>query len=200
MNPSAAPRRAVRRQAGALLAGLLLAACSSLPPAPPPARGSLHDFALEARFALRVSQPDAAPQTAGGRLSWEHRAGNNRILIANPLGVGIAEIDTTPALPRLRTADGTVRESADADELMAAATGERLPVLRLPAWLLGRGDATSLIERDDRQRPTRLAEAGWQVDYAYDDDSADALPARVTLRRDDAIELRLRIEEWREAP
>lgn len=200
MNPFIAPRCAVRRQAGALLAGLLLAACSSLPPAPPPARDSLRDFALEARFALRVSPPGAAPQTAGGRLSWEHRAGNNRILIANPLGVGIAEIDTTPALSRLRTVDGTVRESADADELMAAATGERLPVLRLPAWLLGRGDVTSLIERDDRQRPTRLAEAGWQVDYAYDDDSADALPARVTLRRDDAIELRLRIEEWREAP
>jgi outer membrane lipoprotein LolB len=200
LSPPVAPRGAVGRLAGALLAGLLLAACSSLPPTPPPARDSLHDFALEARFALRVNQPDAAPQTAGGRLSWEHRAGNNRILIANPLGIGIAEIDTTPALSRLRTTDGTVRESADADELMEAATGERLPVLRLPAWLLGRGDATSLIERDDQQRPTRLAEAGWQIDYAYDDTAADALPARVTLRRADAIELRLRIEEWREIP
>jgi len=180
------------------LAGLLLAACTTLAPAPPPARDSLHDFALEARFALRISPPDGAPQTAGGRLSWQHRAGDNHILIANPLGIGIAEIDATPELSRLRTADGAVRESFDADELMAAATGERLPVLRLPAWLLGRGDATSQIEYDDQQRPSRLSEAGWQVDYVYDDSAADALPARVTLRRAEAIELRLRIEAWRE--
>jgi len=197
LKPAIAPQSALRLACA--LAGLWLAACASLPPIPPPARDRLHDFALEARFALRVSH-DGAPKTAGGRLSWERKASGNRILIANPLGIGLAEIDASPALSRLRTADGGERESADADELMEAATGERLPVLRLPEWLLGRGDAESLIERDDRQRPTRLIEAGWQVDYAYDDDSADALPARVTLRRGDAIELRLRIETWREAP
>ena len=43
-------------------------------------------------------------------------------------------------------------------------------------------------------------EAGWQVDYAYADDTPDALPERVTLRRADEIELRLRIEEWKTAP
>jgi len=197
---SFAPRGAVGRLAGALLVGLLLAACASLPPTPLPARDSLYDFALEARFALRVTPADAESQTASGRLSWEHRGGNNRILVANPLGVGVAEIDATPALSRLRTADGAVRESADAEELMAAVSGERLPVLRLPDWLLGRGGAASQIERDAQERPIRLSEAGWQVDYAYDDGAADALPARVTLRRADAIELRLRIEEWRQAP
>lgn len=195
------PRRAAVRLACALLAGIALSACSTLPPPPLPARENLRDFALEGRFALRVSRADAAPQTAGGRLSWEHRGGNDRILIANPLGYGVAEIETTPALSRLRTADGKIRESADADELMEAATGERLPVSRLPAWLLGRSSAgTLLIERDEQQRPTSLSEAGWQIDYAYDDLAATALPARITLRRADEIELRLRIEEWREAP
>ncbi|HEX6733445.1 MAG TPA: lipoprotein insertase outer membrane protein LolB, partial [Azonexus sp.] len=110
MRPSVPPLRAAGRLAALLLAGLTLAACSSLPPPPLPARDSVRDFALDARFALRVSRPDAAPQTAGGRLSWEHRAGGDRILIANPLGVGVAEIETTPALSRLRTSDGTVRE------------------------------------------------------------------------------------------
>ncbi len=198
MSPSLAPYGA--RRAGLLLTGLLLTACAALPPAPLPARDSLSDFALEARFALRVERPDAAPQTAGGRLSWEHRAGNDRILIANPLGIGIAEIDAAPGLARLRTADGTVRESDDADALMEAATGERLPVARLPAWLLGRGGSAGTLERDGQQRPLRLAEAGWRIDYAYDDFAADALPARITLRRAEAVELRLRIEEWRVAP
>lgn len=200
MRSSVSPHRAAARLASALLAALALGACSTLPPPALPARESLRDFALEARFALRVSRPDAAPQTAGGRLSWEHRRGNDRILIANPLGYGVAEIETTPALSRLRTADGTIRESADADELMEAATGERLPVARLPAWLLGRSSSTSYIERDGQQRPTSLSEAGWRIDYAYDDAAAGALPTRITLRRADDVELRLRIEEWREAP
>ena len=47
---------------------------------------------------------------------------------------------------------------------------------------------------------TQLREAGWQIDYAYDDDAAAALPARLTLSRDQEIELRLRIEEWKESP
>lgn len=192
-------RGAARLFAG-LFAGVILSGCSTLPQPPAPARDSLHDFALDARFALRVSRPDEAVQTAGGRLSWEHRAGKDRILIANPLGYGVAEIETTPALSRLRTADGKIRESADAEELMAAATGERLPVARLPAWLLGRSSAPANIQRDSQQRPSRLHEARWQIDYAYDDDSASALPTRITLRRADEIELRLRIEEWREAP
>ncbi len=199
MKPLAPKHQGAARLAIALLASALLTACSSLPPPPAPARDSLRDFALEARFALRVSRPDEAPQTAGGRLSWAHHAGNNRILIANPLGYGVAEIETTPALSRLRTADGKIRESADADELMEAATGERLPVSRLPAWLLGRSSGT-YMQRDAQQRPTSLHEAGWQIDYAYDDSSASALPARITLRRADEIELRLRIEEWRETP
>jgi outer membrane lipoprotein LolB len=200
LTPAAPTRRAAARLAGALLGGLTLAACSSLPPPPPPGRESLRDFALEARFALRVQRPEQAPQSAGGRLSWEHRAGRNRILIANPLGYGVAEIETTPERSQLRTADGKIRESADADELMEAATGERLPVARLPAWLLGRSSSDRRMERDGQQRPASLNEAGWQIEYDYDSESAAALPARITLRRADEIELRLRIEEWRELP
>jgi outer membrane lipoprotein LolB len=184
----------------ALFAGSLLASCTSLPPAALPTRNALGDFAFEARFALRANRPEQAPQTAGGRLSWEHRRGHDRILIASPLGYGIAEIEATPDLSRLRTADGKIRESADADELIEVATGERLPVSRLPAWLLGRSGGAAQIERDRQQRPTELREAGWQVEYAYDDASASALPSRITLRRDDEIELRLRIEEWRDTP
>jgi outer membrane lipoprotein LolB len=179
---------------------LLLTACAALPPVPPPARDHLADFTLEARFVLRLNPPGGEPQSAGGRLSWEHRANRDYILIANPLGVGIAEIDATPALSRLKTADGAVREADDADSLMAAATGERLPVAQLPAWLLGRSGPAGVLERDAQQRPLSLIEAGWRIDYAYDDFAADALPARITLRRAEVVELRLRIETWQALP
>jgi outer membrane lipoprotein LolB len=83
---------------------------------------------------------------------------------------------------------------------MEEVTGQRLPISRLPAWLLGRASTAAQIDKDEQQRPTQLREAGWQIDYAYDDDAAAALPARLTLSRDQEIELRLRIEEWKENP
>ena len=184
----------------ALLACSLLAACASAPQGPLAPRDQIGDFALEARFALRVSLPDKPPESSGGRLEWEHRNGNDRILISSPLGVGVAEIDVGPTRGRLRTADGQLRESADADALMEEVTGQRLPVRQLPGWLLGRSGSTSVVTSDSAGRPARLYEAGWQIDYSYPDDTPGALPTLVSLKRDSEIDLRLRIEEWRTAP
>ena len=182
---------------GAVFACSLLAACAVAPPGPLAPRDQIRDFTLEARFALRVSLPDRPPESSGGRLEWEHRNGYDRILISSPLGVGVAEIDVGPASGRLRTADGQLRESADADALLAEVTGQRLPVRQLPSWLLGRAGSASVVTSDSAGRPARLVEAGWQIDYAYPDDTPDALPTLVSLRRDSEIDLRLRIEEWR---
>ena len=187
------------RFSAALLAGGLLAGCASVPPEQSVPRDRVRDFALEARFALRISQPDKPPESSGGRLDWEHKNGRDRILIANPLGVGIAEIETGPALSRLHSGDGRYHESSDPDALIEQVTGQRLPIRQLPGWLLGRGDPAQ-IDNDANGRPARLQEAGWQVDYAYADDAPDALPERVTLRRASEIELRLRIEAWKTAP
>ena len=187
------------RFSAALLACSLLAGCASAPPGQQAARDQVRDFALEARFALRVSLADKPPESSGGRLDWEHKNGRDRILIANPLGVGVAEIETGPTLSSLRTGDGRHHQSSDPDELIEQVTGQRLPVRQLPGWLLGRGNPAS-IDNDARGRPARLIDAGWQVDYAYADDTPDALPERVTLRRADEIELRLRIEAWKTTP
>ena len=187
------------RFSAALLACGLLAGCASTPPERQMARDQVRDFALEARFALRVSLPDKPPESSGGRLDWEHKNARDRILIANPLGVGIAEIETGPTLSSLRTGDGRRHESSDPDELIEQVTGQRLPIRQLPEWLLGRGDPARM-ESDSSGRPTRLSEAGWQIDYIYPDSAPDALPERVTLRRDSEIELRLRIEAWKVAP
>lgn len=184
----------------ALLACGVLAGCAGAPPALLVGRDQVRDFALEARFVLRVSQPGGPPESSGGRLAWEHKNDKDRILISNPLGVGMAEIDVSPALSRLRTADGQVRESADADALMEDVTGHRLPVSRLPGWLLGRAGTPSIVVRDNAGRPARLSEDGWQIDYAYPDDMAGALPVGVNLTRSSEIDLRLRIEEWRAIP
>lgn len=200
MKRSLPARRIGSTLVASLLIASLLSACASVPPGTMPARDQVGDFALEARFVLRVSLPEQAAQSSGGRLSWTHKNGDNRILLSSPLGYGLAEIETAAGRSLLRTADGKTLESADSDALMEEVTGQRLPISRLPAWLLGRASNTAQIDKDEQQRPTQLREAGWQIDYAYDDDAAAALPSRLTLSRDQEIELRLRIEEWKENP
>ena len=188
------------RLAAACLVAALLAGCASAPPTPLPARDDVGEFAIDARFALRATVPGRPAESSGGRLEWEHRTGHDRILVANPLGVGIAEIDAGPGGARLKLADGRIHEGADPDLLLVEATGQRLPVRRLPDWLLGRGSGEARPSRDALGRPLALSEAGWEIAYSYIDTAAGALPATVTLVRPGEIELRLRIEEWRSLP
>lgn len=188
----------MRLRLALLLAASLLTACTSLPPARMAERDTLRDFVLEGRFALRVSMPGQAVQNSGGRLTWTHQKTGDRVLLASPIGYGLAEIETTPEISRLRTADGRTRESSDPDALIEDVTGQRLPISRLPTWLLGRSGGAALITRDPLGRPARLIEDGWQVDYSFEDEHPGALPARLTLSRPGEIELRLRIEAWKD--
>ncbi len=178
---------------------VLVAACAGTPK-PQAARDALDAFELEARFALRIQPPDRPLETSGGRLTWEHRDGRDRIFIANPLGIGLAEIDSTPGTARLVTADGQTRESDDADALMQEVTGERLPVRQLPSWLLGRPGPQGKLAHDPLGRPLTLTDQGWTLDFTYADSTPEALPDSMTLRRSEHIELRLRIEEWKTSP
>lgn len=183
-----------------LLAAGLLSSCAVQPPAALSARDQIRDFSLAGRFALRVTLAGQKPQSSGGRLTWTHQNRSDRILLASPLGYGLAELEITPELSRLRSAEGKTRESDDPDGLIEEITGQRLPVTRLPAWLLGRGGGDARIEPDAIGRPGSLREAGWQVDYIYDDDTPAALPSRLTISRNGEIELKLRVEEWKETP
>ncbi|MBS1141448.1 MAG: Outer rane lipoprotein LolB [Proteobacteria bacterium] len=183
-----------------LLATSLVAACAAVPPASLQHRDKIQDFSLEGRFALRVTMPGQAPQNSGGRLSWTHQNHSDRVLLSSPLGYGLAEIETTPELSRLRTAEGTQRESTDPDALIEEVTGQRLPVTRMPAWLLGRSGGRAQISPDPIGRPGQLLEDGWQVDYTYADETPAALPSRLNISRNGEIELKLRIEEWKETP
>ncbi|HLO63675.1 MAG TPA: lipoprotein insertase outer membrane protein LolB, partial [Azonexus sp.] len=91
----------------------LLVGCASVPPAALSPRDEVRNFSLDARFALRATLPGQAAQSSGGRLTWTHLHDSDRILVANPLGYGVAEIDAGPTLSRLRTADGKERQSGD---------------------------------------------------------------------------------------
>lgn len=192
----------MKRRLFLLAVATVLAACATPPRTPEalPGRTSLRDFALDGRFALRIERLGEPVQSANGRLSWAHQNGMDRVLLANPLGTGFAEIDIGPPLARLRLATGERREHPDADLLMQEVTGYALPVTRLAGWLLGRAGPDGDLVSDPFGRPSHLREAGWQIDYAYADELPGALPWRLDIRRADEVALILRIDEWREAP
>ena len=189
----------MKRLFAGLLGLALLAGCAPAPIQQLPARDALQDFVIEARFALKLTQPDGSQESAGGRLSWTHENGMDRVLLANPLGIGLAEIDAAPGRAVLRTGDGKVYQAEEPDQLLAEATGQPLPLSRLPAWLLGRAATAGTLERDAHTRPLRLQEDGWLIEYRYGDDNPDALPQQLQASGHN-IELRLRIETWKPHP
>jgi outer membrane lipoprotein LolB len=186
-----------------LLTGLLTASflggCALAPTLPPTPRDEIRNFTVDGRFALKITRADGQNENSGGRLSWTHENRTDRILLANPLGIGLAEIDSTPGKTRLRTGDGKTFEADDPDQLIAEVTGQPLPISHLPTWLVGRPNGDGQIERDPQGRPLSLLEAGWRIEYFYEDDNPDTPPTRLTAFGE-GMELRLRIETWKTSP
>lgn len=176
---------------------LLLLACSTPPMRPlEPLPTDTQDFAVSARFALRQEMPDGSQNSLAGRLEWSHAAGADQLLLADPLGRGIAELWRDSAGARLKLADGREFNAAEADTLLAQTLGYALPIRHMASWLAARRASA----RDAAGRPTHFVDGDWRIEYAYDDAGATH-PGRITLRYEGegklaGLELRLRIETW----
>lgn len=175
-----------------ILAAAFLASCAApqglrVAPGDP-----LSAYTMDARFGLRDRD-----SSYSGRLNWRHDERGDAVLVQDPFGGGVAELDAGPGRARMRLADGQVAEAADGRELMHRLTGVALPVRDLARWMTARGPLNgTAIDRDDRGRIVRLEGDGWRIDYRYDDDAPDALPSRIVAANGLGIELRLAIESW----
>jgi outer membrane lipoprotein LolB len=185
-----------------LVALCLLSACASSPRqmGELPAREALREFALEARFSLKIERVGEVVQQVSGRLSWQHQNESDHVFLANPFGSGVADIEMRPRHSSLHMANGEVRQHEDADLLMQDVTGYALPVSRLAPWLLGRAGVDGHLVLDSFGRPGRLQEAGWLIEYLYADEHPGALPLRLEISRASEVKLTLRIDEWQALP
>ena len=111
--------------------------------------------------------------------AWRHRRGEDRIRLETRLGQNVAELLRDGSGASLKLADGRQFASPDWLELADRLFGTRPPLDHLPAWLAG-GPAPEI--------------EGWQARVI---EVRDGLPVLLELRRED-IELRLRIDEWRQ--
>jgi outer membrane lipoprotein LolB len=174
---------------------LLLAGCVSTPHAVRPAQAGQAAFALDGRIAVRYDG-----QRSSGTFHWQHDPGSDDILMLAPLGVTVAHV--------MRDAEGATLEASgrrytapDSGELMQRALGWRLPLDGLPYWVMALpapAPATEAqVERGPNGQISQMHQDGWEISYtAYADSSADSLPTRLTLRRDN-LEIRLLLDEWK---
>jgi outer membrane lipoprotein LolB len=178
----------------AAVAGVV-AACAALPPASiAPLAVPDAAFTLDGRLSARHGD-----QGVAGAFTWVHRPGRDAIDLASPLGQTLAEIDGDADGVRLRLPDGRTDTAPDWGTLTQRAFGVVIPVEGLAFWVRGepRAGAQARIERDTRGRIVVLRQDGWEIDYAYADDSATR-PGRLTLRYADTppIDVRVVVDHW----
>jgi outer membrane lipoprotein LolB len=186
--------------AGALAVAALaaiLAGCASLPqppPAAPLAASADAPFAIGGRISARRGDAGVA-----GAFTWNHDANHDSIDLATPLGQTLARLEGGAQGVTVRLQDGRIENAPTWSELTERAFGVTIPVEGLAAWVRGvpRPEAGSTVERDGRGRITTLRQDGWDVVYAYADDSAQR-PSRVSLSYPgaDPVEVRVVVDRW----
>jgi outer membrane lipoprotein LolB len=175
-----------------LLLLLLLAGCTTAPVTVQRPAQVDPPFAFNGRFAVKQGEMH---ESAG--LRWVHRAAEDEILLLAPLGQTVARIHRDAGEVTL-DASGKHYTAQDMEALMQQVLGWQLPLSGLRHWVtaLPSPDGESGIERDANGQIIILHQQGWDIHYShYAATTADALPLRLSLKRED-MEVLLLIDEW----
>jgi outer membrane lipoprotein LolB len=182
--------RHCRAAGGRGIARRLPASAESLTMAPAPST----PFALEGRLSARQGT-----QGFAAHFAWTHVPPRDELVVQTPLGQGIAELDGDTSVPRVvvRMADGRRDDARDWGELTARTLGVALPVTWLAAWVRGapHADAPHSAEVDAMARASVLRQNGWEIVYAYADETS-RLPSRLRLAYPD-IAIAIVVDRWR---
>jgi outer membrane lipoprotein LolB len=171
---------------------VFLTGCASAPVAVQRAPQMDAPFAFNGRVAVKQGE---RRDSAG--LRWVHRAPADEILLLAPLGQTVARIYRDAQEVTLE-ANGKHYAAQDMETLMQQVLGWQLPLSGLRYWVtaLPAPEGESNIERDASGQVSVLRQQGWEIRYTrYAATTPDALPLRLSLRRDD-LEVLLLIDEW----
>ena len=158
----------------------------------PAAIEQIEKFQLSGRISAKYDG-----QGFFGNLRWQHTAQRDEILILSPLGQGVAQIEQHAGSVVLTTSEQQRYQAQDAETLTEQVLGWRLPLAGMRYWVLGRAaPGQADIQVDPSQRPTRLLQDGWEIDYlAYREADGLMLPQKLIMHRQD-LEMKLIIDDW----
>lgn len=170
---------------------LTLAGCSSLPPASP---GDRH-WQLQGRIGLWLGD-----QQESSQIRWLQCGDNySQIHLSGPMGVGGAEITSTPYGAQLNYR-GEIQQAASAEQL-AASIGWPVPVDALRYWLRGQAapDAPLRADVSPSGNMNALQQLGWSLNFArYNGQQGEAMPGLIEAQRDD-MRIKLIVSRWSDA-
>jgi outer membrane lipoprotein LolB len=181
---------------------LALAACKTLPPAPPEnAPWDVRKAALQARdrFDLKGRIAVAvADQGFSAGLRWQQRGKQSQLALDGPLGVGGVRITADGDSLQVQNARGEQLDSEAAKQAVEQSLGFQPPISSLRYWVQGVPDPATPADEvlDDSHRLATLKQDGWQIDYtAYTNAGGQSLPSKATLTRE-GVRVRLSVNEW----
>jgi len=196
-----------------LAAVLILAGCVSQPRRAPEVpvdqaqanaqdqrRAALTQWSLSGRIAVSNGK-----QGGSGRIDWQQSGDRYTVSLSAPVTRQSWRLSGDDSGGRLEGIEGGPREAADIEALLRETTGWNIPVRALADWVRGVGAdparfGQARIVYGEGNRPVRLVQAGWTIDYAQWQPEAAAgagpvLPARLTATQG-AAKVRLIVDEW----
>ena len=190
----------VLRAGLALVAAALVAACASIAPqvqpAPVDAAAAAAPFDVDGRLSAR-----RAAEGGAANFAWHHDGTRDEVDLTTPLGQTLARLTGDAQGVRAQWPDGRTLQARDWDELTQRTVGVGIPVQGLSAWLRGyaRTGSPSTVERDAQGRVALLRQDGWEILYAYPDDTSRRA-GRLTLRYPgtEPTEVRVIVDRWNE--
>lgn len=181
--------------AAAIVGGILLTACTTMPPVTPAPLVPLADAAFGVDGRLSAKRGDEGIAVG---FSWRHDPPRDEISITTPLDQAVAELSGDGARSEVAIvlADGRREAAADWPALTARTLGFPFPVAGLSAWMRGAPHAHSpwTAEPDASGRTGVLRQDGWEIVYGYAGE-AERQPSRLRLTAAD-VELRVVIDRW----
>jgi len=204
------PWQAVRRGCGgalglfvlAMVAGVL-AACAPIDRRPLMAGNEAAQLAREAEIArntawtftgrLAISQGDNG---GNAHIEWRQDGADFDIRLSAPITRQSWRLRQAAGKISLEGMDGGLREGSDPEILLQEATGWKIPVSAMSAWVRGvRAQGSSDLSFDEHGLPATINQGDWAVQYRGWFPGNPALPSKVFARQGDAS-VRLIIERW----
>ncbi len=191
------------------LAALLLSGCVSrpvrtpeVPVDPVQAQAQDRERAVIAQWGLsgRIAVSNGK-QGGSGRIDWQQADDRYTVALSAPITRQSWRLSGDAAGARLEGIEGGPRASPDVEAMLLETTGWNIPVRALADWVRGVGApeadfGAARIAYGDGNRPVRLEQAGWTIDYSqWQADAAPSMPLRLVATRGDA-KVRLIVDEW----
>ncbi|HTJ96436.1 MAG TPA: lipoprotein insertase outer membrane protein LolB [Rhodocyclaceae bacterium] len=142
-------------------------------------------FSLSGRISIR--QQDTAYH---GTLSWQHSSAQDELVLAGPLGQGMAELRRDEHGVVLTLPDGAQHQADTLDALAGRLFGTPIPIAALPDWLRGIAPDAS---KDEKGRPARLVLPDWTVQWLRYGENGK--PQLLLIEGGD-VSVRLRVDSW----